>query len=160
MGYASAPMSSAPPPACPCGSGDTLDACCGPRLSGAKPAETPEALMRSRYTAFATGDAAYLISTQAPALSRGAAESLVDSFAKRQWVGLTVKEAQGDQVSFEARFLENGEAWVLAERSRFARIDGRWRYESGESGARRLELGRNERCPCGSGKKFKVCHGA
>ncbi len=160
LGYASKKMSSAATTACPCGSGESFEACCEPRLSGAKPAETPEALMRSRYTAFTKGDGGYLIATQAPALSRGSADSMVDSFSKRTWVGLTVREAKGDQVAFEARFLEHGVLFVLSERSRFTEVGGRWRYESGEHQLRREELGRNERCPCGSGKKFKACHGA
>ena len=41
---------------CPCGSGTAYGACCGPLHDGA-PAATAEALMRSRYTAFAVGDA-------------------------------------------------------------------------------------------------------
>ena len=55
---------------------------------------------------------------------------------------------------------ENGGLFVLTERSRFAEVGGRWRYESGEHQLRREQLGRNEPCPCGSGKKFKACHGA
>ena len=46
--------------ACPCGLGDDYDACCG-RLHAGAPALTAEALMRSRYSAFAVGDAAYLL---------------------------------------------------------------------------------------------------
>ena len=45
---------------CPCGSKLSHAGCCGPRLSGEQPAETPEALMRSRYTAYVLRDAAYL----------------------------------------------------------------------------------------------------
>ncbi len=144
---------------CPCGSGRPFDACCGPRLSGVRPAETPEALMRSRYAAFARADGGYLVATQAPALSRGNADTMIDSFSKRLWVGLKVLEAKGDEVEFEARFLEGGGHFVMKERSRFTQPGGRWRYESGTSSVRAEELGRNDRCPCGSGKKFKSCHG-
>ncbi|WP_280273702.1 YchJ family metal-binding protein, partial [Nocardia wallacei] len=42
-------------------SGETLTDCCGPRLDGTRPAPTAEALMRSRYTAFAVGDVDYLL---------------------------------------------------------------------------------------------------
>ena len=44
------------PAPCPCGSGRAFDECCGPFLSGAAAAPTPEALMRSRYAAYALGD--------------------------------------------------------------------------------------------------------
>ncbi|MBC7906861.1 MAG: SEC-C domain-containing protein, partial [Rhodospirillaceae bacterium] len=50
---------------CPCGSGRGLDACCAPILNGAA-APTPEALMRSRYTAFTQADLDYLETTLAP----------------------------------------------------------------------------------------------
>ena len=41
---------------CPCGSGSTYDACCGRLHRGPDLAETPEALMRSRYTAYSLGN--------------------------------------------------------------------------------------------------------
>jgi SEC-C motif-containing protein len=58
--------SAAPAPAvCPCGSGDAFARCCGPLLAG-EPAPSAERLMRSRYTAFARGDAAHLARTWHP----------------------------------------------------------------------------------------------
>ena len=42
--------------ACPCGLGDDYESCCG-RFHAGAPAPTAEALMRSRYSAFAVGDA-------------------------------------------------------------------------------------------------------
>lgn len=53
------------PTRCPCASGDTVAACCGPLLDGA-PAPTAERLMRSRYTAFVREDGAYLLRTWHP----------------------------------------------------------------------------------------------
>lgn len=47
---------------CPCGSGRTYG-CCEAALSGARPAVTAEALMRSRFTAFVRGDADYLLAS-------------------------------------------------------------------------------------------------
>ncbi|WP_410106547.1 YchJ family protein, partial [Sutterella wadsworthensis] len=54
---------------CPCGSGRRFADCCGLYLSGgsqALGAPTPEALMRSRYSAYACGDDAYVLATWAP----------------------------------------------------------------------------------------------
>ena len=51
---------------CPCGTGLPYDECCGPLHAGATPAATAEQLMRSRYSAFAVGDAAYLLATWHP----------------------------------------------------------------------------------------------
>jgi preprotein translocase subunit SecA len=52
------------------------------------------------------------------------------------------------------------------ERSRFARNDeGRWMYLDGDDVKpapvkRGEKVGRNQPCPCGSGKKYKHCHGS
>src|SRR5262249_12900002 len=51
--------------ACPCGLGEDYDSCCG-RLHAGTPAPTAESLMRSRYSAFAVGDAGYLLRTWHP----------------------------------------------------------------------------------------------
>ena len=44
---------------CPCGKGESLETCCGPFISGAALPDSAEALMRSRYTAYATGNIDY-----------------------------------------------------------------------------------------------------
>jgi len=56
---------SAPPRACPCWSGRTYDACCAPYHRGEREAPDPVSLMRSRYAAFALGEAEYLVRTLA-----------------------------------------------------------------------------------------------
>lgn len=114
---------------CPCGTGRPFDACCGPLHAGGSVA-TAEALMRSRYTAFALGDRAYLLrswhSTTRP-------RSLVLD-PGQEWVGLTVLSARGGlldaegTVAFRARWRHGAETGVLAETSRFVREDGRWVY--------------------------------
>ncbi|MGA8851825.1 MAG: YchJ family protein [Aeromicrobium sp.] len=50
-------------PRCPCLTGLTYDACCGLLHSGEARASTAEQLMRSRYSAFALSDTAYLLRT-------------------------------------------------------------------------------------------------
>ncbi|NHR05645.1 YchJ family protein [Chromobacterium haemolyticum] len=124
---------------CPCGLGGAYAACCGRYLSeGGEPAPTAEALMRSRYTAYARGDEAYLLaswhpSTRPPALDLAADAGVV------KWLGLEVlaTEAGGEAdaegvVEFAARYKVSGKAERMRERSRFAREDGRWFYLSGE----------------------------
>src|SRR5262245_46480935 len=135
---------------CPCGLRLEYEACCGRYHRGA-PAPTPEALMRSRYTAFARGLWAYLAQTQTAPFEAPAQVST--------WVGLTVEAAAGDEVEFTARFLEGDRELSLHERSRFERSGDRWRYVSGTPTVTGRKLGRNEPCPCGSGKKLKACHG-
>ena len=124
-------MSPLPCPAfkpCPCGSRSTFGDCCGPRLSGHAPAGTPEALMRSRYTAYVLRDAAYLQATWYP---RTRPERL--EFAPIRWLGLTVRRAAGDTVSFTARYESRGRQ-ELRERSTFVREGGKWFYLDGVEG--------------------------
>lgn len=118
---------------CPCGSGASLGACCGPVLGGV-PATTPEALMRSRYTAFAVGDAQHLHETWHP----GTRPDAVEIDDGLEWIGLEVqgtdRGGEGDTrgvVEFEARWRQGGEEGVLHERSRFVRQSGRWWYLDG-----------------------------
>ena len=51
------------PKLCPCGSHKSYSGCCEPYLSGQKAALTPEALMRSRYSAFTKRKFSYLTKT-------------------------------------------------------------------------------------------------
>jgi SEC-C motif domain protein len=155
---------------CPCGSGKPFEFCCGPLIAG-RPAPSAEALMRSRYSAFVIGDLDYLQKTSAgeAALKFNRTE-LALSLAGTEWLGLEILNTEAGQVgddsgsvTFTARFRENGRLHVQGERSEFRRIGGEWRYVSGEvaaSPATAARVGRNDPCPCGSGKKFKKCHGA
>lgn len=118
---------------CPCGRGEYAR-CCGPLHAGAAAADA-EALMRSRYSAYARGDAAYLKATW-HASTRPATLDLVHSPPLR-WLGLAVKRhrADGDRatVEFVARFRQGGgRAGRLHETSRFVREDGRWFYVDGD----------------------------
>ncbi|MCO4773120.1 MAG: zinc chelation protein SecC, partial [Deltaproteobacteria bacterium] len=51
---------------CPCGTGKDLEDCCG-RLHEGAMAPSPEALMRSRYAAYAVGAVDYVLATTHPA---------------------------------------------------------------------------------------------
>lgn len=155
------------PSDCPCGSGRAYEECCGICLSGSAPAQDPETLMRSRYTAFCRRDADYLIATLDPETTGGRPElvrqELDSTMAATQWLGLRVlcSGMEGPDkgwVEFAA-FYRQGEAFgQLHERSSFCRRDGRWLYRDGRM-LPPLQLGRNEPCFCGSGKKVKKCHG-
>ena len=115
------------PGACPCGSGGSYDACCGPLHTGATQAATPEQLMRSRYAAFALGEAGYLLSTWHPRTRPP--ELRLDTGL--HWLSLQVVEAAGAEVEFIARYRGPNGRGFLRERSRFARQGGRWFYLDG-----------------------------
>lgn len=115
---------------CPCGKGAAYDSCCGRLHSGTGMAVTAEELMRSRYSAFAVGDEAYLLRSWHPSTR----PSKVRFVEGQRWTGLEVLGSQGgafDQegmVEFVASFERGGEARVLQEVSRFVRHEGRWVY--------------------------------
>jgi SEC-C motif-containing protein len=116
--------------ACPCGLGDDYDSCCG-RLHAGTPAPTAESLMRSRYSAFAVGDAGYLLRTWHPSARP---KSLTLDPALR-WTRLAVLETHGGglfdadgTVRFRAIYVQEGRRRVLAETSSFVRDDGFWTY--------------------------------
>jgi SEC-C motif-containing protein len=142
-------------------------------LDGA-PAPTAEDLMRSRYTAYATGHIDHVVATHDPATRDTVDRDASAAWSKQStWLGLEIvaTEAGGADdstgvVEFVARFSLAGRIQQHHERSRFRKEDGHWYYVDGETmKARPVEreaakVGRNEPCPCGSGKKFKKCHGA
>lgn len=154
---------------CPCGSGLTYDDCCGPIIAGA-PAPTAEALMRSRYTAYVLGALDHVERTHAPEIradfNRAEAERNV---AEVEWLSLDVQRAEEDgnagTVEFTIRFRRDGQELRHHELSRFRREDGQWFYVDGDVNPKQpprrvVKVGRNDPCPCGSGKKHKKCCGA
>jgi SEC-C motif-containing protein len=131
--------------------------------------------MRSRYSAFAKGEIAWLIESVDPSRRTGVHEKDLRSWSEgSEWLGLRIIGASGDApgesegtVEFEAhyRVRESGEDIHHHELATFRRRDGRWYFQDGKlrgqepirSDAPRV--GRNDPCPCGSGKKHKKCCG-
>ncbi|MDV7021192.1 YchJ family protein [Atlantibacter subterranea] len=147
---------------CPCGSALEYSLCCAPYISANVAAPNPARLMRSRYCAFVTKNADYLIKTWHPSVHAAEFRAEIEAgFAGTEWLGLTIfEEAAGRSedegfVSFVARYRENQRNGAIIERSRFLFENGHWYYIDGQ----RPEFGRNDPCPCGSGKKFKKCCG-
>ena len=134
------PASAAPAPIadaarCPCGTGLVYGECCA-RAHRDEPAPTAEALMRSRYTAFAIGDADHLRASWHPS-TRPAA---LDLDAGIRWRRLEVVRTEGGGpfdrtgvVEFAARFVDaDGARGELRETSRFVREGGAWYYVDGD----------------------------
>ncbi|MFF0813666.1 YchJ family protein [Rhodococcus sp. NPDC003318] len=116
---------------CPCPSGDTYGNCCGRFHSGAAEAPTAEALMRSRYSAFAVGDADYLLRTW----HRRSRPTSLELDPEQQWVGLDILSRSGGSplesagtVEFVAHYRIGRHRDSLHEHSRFVREHGRWLY--------------------------------
>jgi SEC-C motif-containing protein len=121
---------------CPCGSGAAYDHCCGRWHAGPLHLQAPtaEALMRSRYSAYVRGLAAYLQDTW-HASTRP--QQPMDFEPGLKWLGLDIKRTalgQPDhaEVEFVAHSKVNGRAHRLHENSRFVREGGRWLYVDGD----------------------------
>ncbi len=120
--------------------------------------------MRSRYSAFVREDAQYLIQTRAMAFRLEDDKAhLAENFRRTRWEGLAILGSEmtdGDKgwVEFVAFFTSPSGPGQLHEKSRFVREEGEWRYGDGDL-LPPVAWGRNQPCYCGSGKKFKKCHG-
>jgi SEC-C motif-containing protein len=151
---------------CPCDTQKLFEECCGPFLAGKAVPPTAEALMRSRYSAYVRKDHEYLLRTWYTS-SRPSEESLnmPEDFS---WTGLEILNTEaggsGDEkgtVEFKAHYRTSKIVNSLHEKSSFVRHDEQWVYVDAETlpnqPLRSEKVGRNQPCPCGSGKKYKKC---
>lgn len=174
---------------CNCGSKLDFSTCCEPFLTGQKLPTSAEQLMRSRYTAYTIENLDYIQSTLAPESKRDFDFNGTKKWAAQsKWLGLeilsTKKGAESDQkgeVEFMAKYSQNGEVFEHHEVSHFRKNEkGQWLFVEGDAHTHREgethhhhhhvkqqtvvrespKVGRNDPCPCGSGKKYKKCCGA
>jgi len=165
------PAEFAPPRAdqpCPCGSGQKFSACCQPILQQKKPAANAEQLMRSRFTAHVARDYAHL--------HRSVLETSKEPYVEdpnaggTNWTRLVIHAHEPGPkpdfatVDFTAYFTEGDAERAFHEKAEFQKVEGTWFYTkalrqgTAPIRASKKEVGRNDPCPCGSGKKYKQCH--
>lgn len=156
---------------CPCGSNADYKDCCGAIISGSRPADTAEQLMRARYAAYVEVETDFLFESTHPDHRKGYDHEGTREWAeKSEWLGLEIvgtglgrKEDETGEVEFIARFREKGALRVHHELAHFERRDGRWFFTEGAMVKPRPlsveKIGRNDPCPCGSGLKYKKCCG-
>ncbi len=143
---------------CPCNANKIFKNCCGRYIFLGKTASTAEALMRSRYSAYALGEIDYIQKTMS-----GIDFNPIEAKAwaiKAYWQKLIVVNAIEENqtmasVEFMAFYMLNGKQEIIHEKSDFHRSNGQWLYISGVQ----PQLQRNAACPCGSGMKVKKCCG-
>ena len=147
---------------CFCCSELTFKQCCQPILSGDRKPANAEALMRSRFSAYATNNFQYILQTYTLAERKALSLSdITDNAKQTQWLSLDVINHQtvGNtaQVEFKALYKIAEHYYVMHELSDFNFEDGNWLYRSGimqkETGEFKPE--RNAPCPCQSGKKYE-----
>ncbi|MCE6077465.1 hypothetical protein FS799_21705 [Agrobacterium vitis] len=155
--------------ACACGSNFAYDECCGPYILG-KRAPTPETLMRSRYTAFTVGKLDYVERTSTEHAQEFFNRTDMEaSLPQTEWLGLEIRGTTGGEeadsagtVLFAFKYRFQDRSFSQVERGTFLKVDGRWLFDRSEINPRPetvrvQQIGRNEPCPCGSGKKYKKC---
>ncbi len=159
--------------ACPCCSQLSYSDCCERLIKGEKTAETPEQLMRSRYTAYAKGEIDYLVETMYPPKRKEFDQRSAEEWSgKSEWKSLEIISVEGGSpedtegiVEFIARYSQKNMLQKHHERAEFKKEDDRWYFVDGQfikpATVRREtpKVGRNDPCPCGSNKKFKKCCG-
>ncbi|HJV66735.1 MAG TPA: YchJ family protein [Geomonas sp.] len=158
---------------CPCGSGLAYTECCEPIIRGVRPAETAEALMRSRYSAYVKVETDYIFETTHPKHREGYDHAGTKEWAENaEWDSLEIistkdggKDDTVGEVEFIARFAEKGKPMVHHERAQFKKEKDAWLFTDGKPAGQGQQpivsnkIGRNEPCPCGSGQKYKKCCG-
>ncbi|UZN03427.1 YchJ family protein [Cellulomonas sp. S1-8] len=119
---------------CPCSSGLPLDECCAPLHRGERTAGTAEQLMRSRFSAYAVGDAAYLLRSWHP--STRPADLTIDDDVR--WLRLDVLATSGGgafdttgTVEFAAHWRSPDGRGSMREVSSFTRGADGWQYVDG-----------------------------
>jgi SEC-C motif-containing protein len=130
-------MSSQHPQLCPCSSGLPYARCCRPYHAG-EAAPTPQALMRSRYSAYALNKPDYVMATTHPdsphwQADRAAWRADLQAFSSSvTFVGLKILLAEGDTVKFRAVLMQGGRDVSFTEHSIFRQHNGRWLYVKGQ----------------------------
>lgn len=174
---------------CPCGLDSPYTDCCGRLIRGSGYADTAEDLMRARYTAFVMKEWKFLFNTLCAEERAGKkAEDFEEGLGPVTWNRLEVHGARrGGQdddtgtVEFVAHFTDGDAEKSLHETASFFKEKGRWVYSEAKSKSHvhaagqscghepaepkkpfvrdQPKVGRNDPCPCGSGKKYKKCCG-
>lgn len=123
---------------CPCKSGKTYSLCCLPIIEGSCNAQTAEALMRSRYTAYTQANGNYLMKSHHVSTRPLNEKKHIEKWAASvTWLGLhilkTEKKTDTEEiVEFKAIFREKGLLSFIHEASTFTKEKGTWFYVSGK----------------------------
>ncbi|GAA6204418.1 YchJ family protein [Thalassotalea sp. SU-HH00458] len=159
---------------CYCGSQQTYKQCCELIIKGINIAETPEQLMRSRYSAYAAMIPQYIYATYAESTRKSQSLNEITQWAQQtSWLKLTVLSSEHitikqftsqtkpvlPYVHFQALYFDSQHFCLMEEKSRFLIENDQWRYLDGDiiKHSNLPTPKRNAPCLCLSGKKFKHC---
>jgi len=159
---------------CPCGSDLTYADCCEPIIKGERPAATAEELMRARYTAYTQVEMDFLQASLHPDhQGDNDPDGSRDWAENSEWHSLEIVETRdggpdddNGKVEFMASYTHQEQQQIYHEVAEFERVEGQWYFKEGVPGVRKPimreepKVGRNDPCPCGSGRKYKKCCGS
>lgn len=120
---------------CPCCSGKLYEDCCKPYHTLVKHAPTAEALMRSRFSAFAIPNGKYLMETTYPSKRKFHNTADLQEWGEiNEWTKLEIVQTPSEnQVEFKAFYTdEDGYPQLHHELSLFKKQNDRWYYASGK----------------------------
>ena len=119
---------------CCCGSDKNFQNCCEPIIKGLQKAQTPESLMRSRYSAYATHQADYLLETTHVSERKYYSKSEILLWATcNKWLQLEILNSTETTVEFKAYFLDSKlQKQIHHELSNFKFENGSWFYVDGQ----------------------------
>ncbi len=161
---------------CFCGSIKSFSACCQPLIIKEKQSLTPEQLMRSRFSAYATGNSQYIYDTYAKSSQVSQSIKEISEWSEAcTWIALQIHSINNNElidnesaeqfVEFSAIYITDGVLCELRENSRFIleipqpentqtndKQDLEWRYIDGDivKHDELTKIKRKELCPCNS----------
>ncbi len=134
--------------------------------------KTAKALLEARYQAFVDGNIDYILETHHPETRSQVDRASVETWSKEsEWQGLNIEseKIEGDKtfIVFGVRYSKDHQTVTHRENAEFRLHEGKWHYFDSQfprpeqiRNSDSENIGRNDPCHCGSGKKFKKCHGA
>lgn len=120
---------------CPCCSGKVYNECCQPYHEEEKYAPTAEALMRSRFSAFAIPNADYLWETTLPGKRKFHNKADLQEWGEINiWTKLEIVRTPAlNHVEFKAYYTDQeGKSHIHHELSVFQKVHERWYYVYGD----------------------------
>ncbi len=146
---------------CYCGSNHEFSNCCEPIILQQQLAISAEQLMRSRFSAFYLKHERWLNKSW----DDSTRPTNIQFEGDLKWLDLKIISANvtdnlKSTVEFEARYIKTGKVNAIHENSHFVKRENAWFYVNGEylkTTFKAFKVGRNDACPCASGRKFKSC---
>ncbi len=132
--------------------------------------KSPKALLEARYKAFVDGDVDFIIASCHPDVRDKQDRDEIERWSKTaKWQGLEIEQDHEEDdvgfVQFICRYVEDGQEVEHKEVAEFRKADDeKWYYYDSKRPYATVQregpkIGRNDPCPCGSGKKYKKCCG-